>query len=90
MKTSLTPVKFLCLPPSKVSAALWGIQMFLISTWADGKKNGNKSYLFKDKIAPILQKPHVYVRFYYCSIIPTPQFQRKSPEYTFSGLLSWN
>lgn len=25
-------------PPSKVSAALWGIQMFLISTWVDGKK----------------------------------------------------
>lgn len=90
MKTSLTPVKFLSLPPLKVSVALGGIQMFLISTWVDEKKKENKSYLFNDKIASILQKPHVYVRFYYCFITPTPQFQLKSPENTFSRLLSWN
>lgn len=52
------------------------------------QKNENKSYLFNDKIAPILQKLHVYVRFYYRSITPTPQIQLKSPENTFSGLLS--
>lgn len=60
----VTPVKFMCLPPpSKVAVALLGIQMFLISTCLM-EKSENKSCLFNDKIAPILQK-RVCVRFHY-------------------------